>query len=125
VCSSSETLPTLPLLYVHCTRVWNQLIIAPQHLGQGANQAFEDIDLLITTVDKHLKPTEEPSTATLDTVFEEVEKVRIPRTAEMVKKARVQGQIHVTSGIEECIARDNFLRALCADPDGHKKRFGV
>lgn len=96
-----------------------------QHLGQGANQAYEDVDLLVQLLGKHNPSAESPTTATLETVFEELEKVRIPRTSDLVKRARAQGNSTVTTGVEACVARNNSVRALCKDPEGHTKRFGV
>ena len=96
-----------------------------QHLGQGANQSFEDVDALIELLQKYNPSGNSPATATLGTIFTELEKVRIPRTAELVKRARAQGDAHIVSGAEACIARNNAIRALCQDPHGHEKRFGI
>lgn len=81
-----------------------------QHLGQGANQAFEDIDLLVGLLEKHNPLTVSPPTSTLDTIFSELEAVRIPRTAKMVKLAREQGEVRVVQGVDACRARNDRYR---------------
>ena len=96
-----------------------------QHIGQGANQSYEDADLLVEVLEKHNPFAGHPSTATLATVFSELEKVRIPRTTDLVKRARMQGEFTVVKGVEACTVRNNKLRALCEDPGGHSKRFGI
>ncbi|EKM53958.1 uncharacterized protein PHACADRAFT_257472 [Phanerochaete carnosa HHB-10118-sp] len=80
------------------------------HLGQGANQAFEDVDLLIGLLEKYNPCAQSPSTPTLETVFTELETVRIPRTSKMVRLARAQGEIRVTQGVEACKARNDAYR---------------
>ena len=64
-----------------------------QHLGQGANQAFEDVYHLVRAlVQHHPSPTLPPTTAQLASAFEEYERVRLPRSAELVRKARARGE---------------------------------
>lgn len=96
-----------------------------KHLGQGANQSFEDIDLLIEMLEKHNPSTESPSTATLEAVFTEMEAVRIPRTAQMVKGARAHGDTRTLAGVDACLERNNFFRRLCKDLEMQKARWGV
>ena len=96
-----------------------------QHLGQGANQSFEDADILVELLEKHNPSAGHPSTVVIATIFAELEEARIPRTSDLVKRARMQGDLMVAKGAEACIARNNTLRALCKDPEGHSKRFGV
>ncbi|EKM53957.1 uncharacterized protein PHACADRAFT_257471 [Phanerochaete carnosa HHB-10118-sp] len=98
---------------------------ASPYLGQGANQAYEDIGLLIDLLDKHNPSAESPSTETLTVVFGELVRGRLPRTADLVKKARAQGEMRTVSGVEECIKRNNFYRDMCSDPAKMKARFGV
>src|ERR1700761_2352369 len=51
---------------------------AYQHLGQGANQAFEDIYHLILALRKNnISATEHVSTAALESAFQSYEEVRI------------------------------------------------
>lgn len=93
--------------------------------GQGANQAIEDIDILIELLEKNSRADISPSTATLNHVFTELEAVRIPRTAELAKGARKQGETRVVAGREACIARNNYYREMCKDEAKLKARFGV
>ncbi|GJE95020.1 FAD/NAD(P)-binding domain-containing protein [Phanerochaete sordida] len=95
------------------------------HLGQGANQAYEDVGLLIDLLEKHNPSAEAPSSETLTTVFSELVQVRLPRTAELVRQARKQGEMRVVSGVDACIKRNNFYREMCADPAKLKERFGI
>ena len=96
-----------------------------QHLGQGANQSFKDVDLLVELLEKYNPAAESPQTRVLKTVFSELEKVRLQLTADLVKKARAQGDTRVVSGVEECIKRNNWYRDICNDPAKLKTRFGV
>lgn len=95
------------------------------HLGQGANQAYEDAATLIDLLEKHNPSAEPPSLATLSAAFTELVGIRLPRTAALVKQARAQGELRVTSGVEACIRRNNVYREMCADPANLKARFGV
>ena len=92
-----------------------QLTHAPhsfQHLGQGANQALEDIYHLIRLLTKYNPAAAAPSTATLESVFTELEQLRIPRTAHLVKMARKMGEIRVVSGLEACQRRNEIVRTM-------------
>ncbi|KIK68856.1 hypothetical protein GYMLUDRAFT_34848 [Collybiopsis luxurians FD-317 M1] len=81
------------------------------HLGQGANQAFEDIYHLVRVLIKFNPSAQNPSTETLSNAFKEYESVRIPRTSVLVKGAREMGEkTRVVSGMEACIARNNKIR---------------
>ncbi|EKM53969.1 uncharacterized protein PHACADRAFT_145505 [Phanerochaete carnosa HHB-10118-sp] len=95
------------------------------HLGQGANQSYEDLGLLIDLLEKHNPSAASPSTDTLKTIFAEFERARLSLTAHLVKKARIQGEMRVVTGAEECIKRNDFYRDMCADPAKLKARFGV
>ncbi|GJE95018.1 FAD/NAD(P)-binding domain-containing protein [Phanerochaete sordida] len=86
------------------------------HLGQGANQAFEDVDLLVSLLATHNPGAAAPSTQTLGTVFEALEAVRIPRSSAMVQGARAQGESRVVSGVDACRARNDVFRRDWADP---------
>ena len=66
-----------------------------------------------------------PSTETLERVFGELEAVRIPFTAQMVKKARAQGETRVVSGTQACLERNKNYRAMLADEKLIKQRFGA
>ena len=81
-----------------------------QHLGQGANQAFEDIYHLARLLKKYNPGAQALSAALLDTVFTELEQLRIPRTSALVTKARAAGNTRVVSGANECLARDEVVR---------------
>ncbi|TFK88619.1 FAD/NAD(P)-binding domain-containing protein [Polyporus arcularius HHB13444] len=82
------------------------------HLGQGANQALEDIYHLVRLLVKHNPTASAPSTATLESVFTELEQLRIPRTSELVKKARKMGDIRVVSGVDACKQRTELVRTM-------------
>lgn len=58
-----------------------------------------------------------PSTATLETAFAEYEKVRLPRTALLVKGAHAQGQMRVVADPEAARERDAFLKQAYANED--------
>ncbi|KZS98856.1 FAD/NAD(P)-binding domain-containing protein [Sistotremastrum niveocremeum HHB9708] len=82
------------------------------HLGQGANQAFEDIYHLVRLLLEHKVPTNGPiPTKLLDDAFTEFEQIRIPRTAALVRAARQQGEGRVVDGLEACKARDAAVKA--------------
>jgi salicylate hydroxylase len=66
-----------------------------------------------------------PSTETLEAIFTEVEKVRIPRVAEMVRGARAHGESRVLSDLEACLARNNSTRELCKDANGYYTWFKI
>ncbi|KAI0645467.1 FAD/NAD-P-binding domain-containing protein [Trametes meyenii] len=80
------------------------------HLGQGANQAFEDIYHLVRLLSKYNPDAASPPTELLSKVFSEYESLRIERTSALVKRARKQGEIRVVNGVEESKKRNNILR---------------
>ncbi|KAI0329204.1 FAD/NAD-P-binding domain-containing protein [Cubamyces sp. BRFM 1775] len=82
------------------------------HIGQGANQAFEDIYHLVRLLSKHNPDAAAPSTELLLKVFAEYENLRISRTSEFVKRARKLSELRVVHGLEECKKRNNHLREM-------------
>ncbi|KAI0633797.1 FAD/NAD-P-binding domain-containing protein [Trametes polyzona] len=82
------------------------------HLGQGANQALEDVYHLARLLVKHNPTAAPPSTALLSTVFTELEGLRISRTSMLVRKARIMGEMRVVDGAERCQERDANVRAM-------------
>ncbi|KAH7909957.1 hypothetical protein BJ138DRAFT_1009787 [Hygrophoropsis aurantiaca] len=80
------------------------------HLGQGANQSFEDIYHLVRLLVKYNPDSAVPSTEILDKAFSEYQSIRIPRTSELVKGARKQGEARVVDGLEACRMRDEMLK---------------
>ncbi|KAI0769639.1 FAD/NAD-P-binding domain-containing protein, partial [Trametes elegans] len=80
------------------------------HLGQGANQAFEDVYHLIRLLTKYNPDAGVPSTKLLSSLFTEFETLRIARTSALVRGAREQGRIRVVSGVEACKRRNEFIR---------------
>lgn len=50
--------------------------------------------------------------------------MRAPTTSAMVQRARAQGEYRVKSGVEECIARNNFYRKIMDTEEFYKFRFG-
>lgn len=58
-------------------------------------------------------------------MFKELEAVRIPAFSAMVQSARAQGENHVKTGVEECIARNNLYRKkIIGNDEFYKFRFG-
>ncbi|KAH7926526.1 FAD/NAD(P)-binding domain-containing protein [Leucogyrophana mollusca] len=80
------------------------------HLGQGANQAFEDVYHLTRLLVKYNPDGSHPSTDVLGQVFAEYESLRLPRTSELVKEARLRGEMRVVQGLDACKARNEILR---------------
>ena len=98
--------------------------IPSQHLGQGANQSYEDIGALMELLEKHNPSAQVPSTETLETVFKELEAERVPKSSAMVRGARAQGERKVMRGVEECIKRNHFFREAMEKGEFFRARFG-
>lgn len=81
------------------------------HLAQGANQAFEDVYHLIRLLGKYNPSADQLSTELLLRVFTDYQDLRLPRTSELVRGARRQGEIRVVEGVDACRARDEAIRA--------------
>ncbi|KAJ7842823.1 hypothetical protein B0H14DRAFT_2779943 [Mycena olivaceomarginata] len=80
------------------------------HLGQGANQAFEDVDHLVRLLlEHHPNVDTEPSAAVLSRVFTEFEGARMERTATLVRGAREAGEMRVVEGVEKARARNDAV----------------
>ncbi|KAF7977762.1 hypothetical protein HWV62_2862 [Athelia sp. TMB] len=85
------------------------------HLGQGANQAFEDIYHLVRLLVKH-NPTASPlPTEKLSEIFEEYQILRKARTTALVRGARAMGELRSTSGVEACLARNEIVKNMYTD----------
>jgi salicylate hydroxylase len=91
-----------------------------QHLGQGANQALEDIYHLVRLLNKHNASASQPSTKTLEQVFQEYQGLRIPVTTKLVKEARRRGEVRVVSGVEACKRRNELVKAAFSDGSSRK-----
>ncbi|KAA1472787.1 FAD/NAD-P-binding domain-containing protein [Dentipellis sp. KUC8613] len=89
------------------------------HIGQGANQAFEDIYLLASLLQEYNSDASPPSTKTLEHIFTKFEIVRIPRCAALVAGARQQGERRVVHGVQACLKRNQEVRS---DQDHFTKR---
>ncbi|KAF7290802.1 FAD/NAD(P)-binding domain-containing protein [Mycena indigotica] len=76
------------------------------HLGQGANQAFEDVSLLSNLLD-----ASDLSLATLSSAFSSFEAERMTRTAELVNAAREAGELRVVAGEEAARQRNEKISA--------------
>ncbi|KAF9072189.1 hypothetical protein BDP27DRAFT_1320882 [Rhodocollybia butyracea] len=94
------------------------------HLGQGANQALEDIYHIVRVLMKYNPSAEHPSTETLEKAFKEYESIRLPRTSMLVKQARNMGESRVVNGIDACIVRNEAIRAIWKDPVAASKGLG-
>ncbi|KAG1881389.1 hypothetical protein C8R48DRAFT_680793 [Suillus tomentosus] len=90
------------------------------HLGQGANQAFEDIYHLMRLLKKYNPSTGQPSTELLSQVFIDYQDLRLPRTSELVRGARQQGEVRVVEGIEACRVRNEKVRIGSRDEAARK-----
>ncbi|KAI0062853.1 FAD/NAD(P)-binding domain-containing protein [Artomyces pyxidatus] len=93
------------------------------HLGQGANQAFEDVLLLTTLLDQRNADRSTLDTATLAEIFTEYERERIPRSAKLVKGARAQGEGRVVQGVEGCKIRNAIVRGILKDDESMGKAY--
>lgn len=101
------------------------MTVSSQHLGQGANQSYEEVGILIDLLEKYNPAAAPLSTSALKAVFAEFERMRLSLRAALVKKAHTQGEMHAVASVEECIKHDSFYRDRCADPAKLKARFGV
>jgi hypothetical protein len=84
------------LLSRHLPRVFS----SHQHLGQGANQALEDVSALSDLLLTHAPPSafsdgHYPTTSLLHNAFNQLDARRIPRTSALVRDARAMGQQRV------------------------------
>ncbi len=89
--------------------------IVEQHLGQGANQSFEDIYHLTRLLGAH--PGAAEDSATLEMVFTEYEWARIPRSTMLIDTARKQGENRVVEGVDACLARNQEVRAFMSNEE--------
>ncbi|KAG2065511.1 FAD/NAD(P)-binding domain-containing protein [Suillus decipiens] len=96
--------------------------LSTPHLGQGANQALEDIYHLMRLLGKYNPSAEQPSTEILLRVFTDYQDLRLLRTSELVKKARRQGEIRVVEGLDACRARDETIRIEFNDDAARRAR---
>ncbi|KAJ3809644.1 FAD/NAD(P)-binding domain-containing protein [Lentinula aff. lateritia] len=88
------------------------------HLGQGANQALEDVYHLVRVLLKYNPSVREPSTGALKNAFEEFESIRLPRTSSLVKQARQTGEkTRVIKGTAACLSRNEAIRTIWANPE--------
>jgi salicylate hydroxylase len=60
---------------------------------------------------KYNPSASQPSTELLSQVFTDYQDLRLPRTSELVKGARRQGEARVVEGIDACRARNEAVRA--------------
>ncbi|VDB86562.1 unnamed protein product [Peniophora sp. CBMAI 1063] len=90
------------------------------HLGQGANQSWEDVYHLTAFLDKFNSNRESLPTSDLATIFKAYEGARIERTSLLVQKAREQGNSRVVSGTSKCKERNEGYRQIMKD-GGHSQ----
>ena len=86
---------------------------------------MEDAGMLVDLLEKHNPSAAAPTTPVLETVFAGLEVERIPRTAELVKRAREQGETRVVRGVQACIDRNNWYRKILNDEALLRQRFGA
>ncbi|KAF8589121.1 FAD/NAD(P)-binding domain-containing protein [Ramaria rubella] len=93
------------------------------HLGQGANQALEDVSKLTSLLIRHAPPSAlsdgcSLSAATLKLVFGELDAQRIPRTSALVRGAREMGSQRVLpSGSKDAEERNRKTREAWSQSD--------
>ncbi|KIM92045.1 hypothetical protein PILCRDRAFT_810062 [Piloderma croceum F 1598] len=87
------------------------------HLGQGANQAFEDIYHLVRLLVRHNPTASSPSTELLSTIFSEYESIRLPKAAALVQGAKKMGESRIVGGVEMCLARNMTVRKNWEDDE--------
>lgn len=95
-----------------------------QHLGQGANQSYEDVGALTDLLAKYNPSAEPPSAETLETVFKALEAERVEKSSAMVRGARVQGEYRAKPGGAEGLARNKYLREIISNGTFYQERFG-
>lgn len=115
-------LPPQQWYYNRCVLVGDAAHPTSPHYGQGANQSLEDCWHLA-----QLMPdaSGDLGTEALCQAFQKYAEKRQARTAIMVKGARLQGQMRVTAGKEACQKRNEMAKAMWADKDAVKARFGM
>ena len=86
-----------------------------QPLPQGANQPFEATYHLTRLLDAH--PSAAEHSATLEMVFTEYERARIPRSTMLIDTARKQGDNRVIEGVEACLTRNQQVCAFISNAD--------
>ncbi|EJU01997.1 FAD/NADP-binding domain-containing protein [Dacryopinax primogenitus] len=74
-------------------------------LGQGANQATEDVYHLVRLLLKHAPFTEE----NLDKAFTEYANVRMDRVRRTIEQTKKEGDLRMIKGREACLAREEGL----------------
>lgn len=85
------------------------------HLGQGANQAFEDIYHLVLGLCKHhFDVNRAPTTLQLKSAFQYYEGVRLTRSATLVREARERGSLRIASSTDPNIVnqREETFKGL-------------
>jgi len=75
------------------------------HLGQGTNQAMEDVYHLVRVLCEY-----KDGKKSLDEALTEYEQVRLPRVSALVKQARKEGELRVVVGDDACKKRDEELK---------------
>lgn len=93
------------------------------HLGQGANQSYEDVGALTDLLVKHNPSAESPSTETLEIIFKALEAERVEKSSAMVRGARAQGENRAKSAAEG-IARNKHFREIIRNGQFYQERFG-
>ncbi|KAF8584811.1 FAD/NAD(P)-binding domain-containing protein [Ramaria rubella] len=82
----------------------------PPHVGQGANQSFEDIYHLLLALKKHgVDSKSSAPTADLQAAFTDYETARMQRASMIVQRSKFEGNnVRVVEGAEACIKRDEM-----------------
>ncbi len=105
--------------YERCVLVGDAAHPTSPHLGQGANQGFEDcwhLSQMLPDANKDLETTR------LVEVFQRYAEKRQARTTAQVKGARALGQLRCTTGKEACKQRNETIKKLYVDEAAVKAR---
>ena len=90
----------------------------------GLVEVVEDVDVLVSLLEKHNPTAAELSTATLEAIFTDLEADRLPRTTAQVKAARKMGETRVAVGLEAALQRNRDYEAIWKDEESIRKYFG-
>lgn len=75
----------------------------------------------MSVLETHNPTASSPSTSDLEIIFNEFEEARRPHTSMIVKHARAIGERKVVTGLEACVARNDWCRKLYAENRLHDR----
>ena len=80
--------------------------------------------MLAELLEKYNPAAANPTTAILETVFTELETVRIPASSTSVKASRKMGESRVVEGLEAALQRNKDYTAMWSDEASIRKAYG-